>query len=177
MAFWNRGCLAYTEAVLAGRGGDAEQATQLADRAARFFEGAAPCWNHMLHRLVADDAFSDGWGDPAQWMRDAIGDLEAAGFDRLASACRGVLRKNGERVPRAGRGEAKVPRQLRQLGITSREMDVLLLVALGISNADIATKLFISPKTVETHIGSLIAKTGQGGRRELVAHAARLVPA
>jgi DNA-binding CsgD family transcriptional regulator len=174
VAYWNRGCLAYAEAVLAGRDGDTELATQLAERASRFFEGAAPCWNHMLHRLVADDAFKAGWGDPAQWMRDAIGDLEAAGFDRLASACRGVLRKNGQRVPRSGRGEASVPRQLRQLGITSREMDVLLLVAKGISNAEIATKLFISPKTVETHVGSLINKTGQGGRRELVAHAARL---
>jgi DNA-binding CsgD family transcriptional regulator len=131
----------------------------------------------MLHRLVADDAFKAGWGDPARWLRDAIGDLEAAGFDRLASACRGVLRKHGQRVPRCGRGEASVPRPLRQLGITSREMDVLLLVAQGISNTEIGTKLFISPKTVETHIGSLITKTGQGGRRELVAHAARLVPA
>jgi DNA-binding CsgD family transcriptional regulator len=55
-------------------------------------------------------------------------------------------------------------------------MDVLLLVAQGISNAEIASKLFISPKTVETHVGSLISKTGQGGRRELVAHAARLSP-
>jgi DNA-binding CsgD family transcriptional regulator len=131
----------------------------------------------MLHWLIAEDAFTDGWGDPARWLRDAIGDLEVAGFDRLASACRGVLRRNGERVPRSGRGEASVPRPLRRLGITSREMDVLLLVARGNSNAEIAAKLFISPKTVETHIGSLISKTGQGGRRELVAHAARLVPA
>ncbi len=177
VAYWNRSCLAYAEAVLAGRDGDTERASQLANYASQFFAGAAPCWNHMLHRLIAPDAFKDGWGDPARWLRDAIGDLEAAGFDRLASACRGVLRQHGERVPRSGRGEASVPRPLRQLGITSREMDVLLLVAQGISNAQIATKLFISPKTVETHVGSLISKTGQGGRRELVAHAARMVPA
>jgi DNA-binding CsgD family transcriptional regulator len=176
VAFWNRGCLAYAQAVLTGRDGDTERATQLADEASQFFSGAAPCWNHMLHRLIAEEAFKDGWGEPARWLRDAIGDLETAGFDRLASACRGILRRNGERVPRSGRGEASVPRQLRQLGITSREMDVLLLVARGISNTQIATKLFISPKTVETHIGSLITKTGQGGRRELVAHAARVVP-
>jgi DNA-binding CsgD family transcriptional regulator len=66
-----------------------------------------------------------------------------------------------------------VPAQMRRLGITSREMDVYLLVAQGMSNAEIAGKLFISPKTVETHIASLVYKTGQGGRRELVAHAAR----
>jgi len=50
---------------------------------------------------------------------------------------------------------------------------VYLLVAQGFSNTDIAERLFISPKTVETHVASLISKTGQGGRRELVAHAAR----
>jgi DNA-binding CsgD family transcriptional regulator len=52
-------------------------------------------------------------------------------------------------------------------------MDVYLLVAQGCSNAEIAAQLFISPKTVETHVANLVAKTGQGGRRELVAHAAR----
>jgi len=62
---------------------------------------------------------------------------------------------------------------MRRLGITSREMDVYLLVAQGLSNAEIAARLFISPKTVETHVASLVNKTGQAGRRELVAHAAR----
>jgi DNA-binding NarL/FixJ family response regulator len=50
---------------------------------------------------------------------------------------------------------------MRRLGITSREMDVFLLVARGFSNTEIAQKLYISPKTVETHIASLVAKTGQ----------------
>ncbi len=62
---------------------------------------------------------------------------------------------------------------MRPMGVTSREMDVYLLVARGYSNADIWARLFISPKTVETHVASLVAKTGQPGRRELVAHAAR----
>jgi DNA-binding CsgD family transcriptional regulator len=52
-------------------------------------------------------------------------------------------------------------------------MDVYLLVAQWFSNTEIAERLFISPKTVETHVASLISKTGQGGRSELVAHAAR----
>ena len=62
---------------------------------------------------------------------------------------------------------------MRRIGVTSREMDVYLLVAQGFSNSEIAERLFISPKTVETHVASLISKTGKGGRRELVAHAAR----
>jgi DNA-binding CsgD family transcriptional regulator len=173
VAFWNRGCLAYAEAVLAGRDGQPELAGELAEHGRAYFSRCAPLWNHLMHRLVAEEAFSAGWGQPACWLRTAIGDLEASGYDRLVSACRGLLRQAGERVPRSGRGTAAVPVQLRDLGVTSREMDVFLLVGQGMSNAEIAARLFISPKTVETHIGSLVGKTGRVGRRELVAHAAR----
>jgi DNA-binding NarL/FixJ family response regulator len=125
--------------------------------------------------MVAPSALADRWGQPLSWLRDATAEFEASGHARVASACRGLLRQAGERVPRAGRGNAQVPPQMRRLGITSREMDVFLLVARGFSNTEIAAKLYISPKTVETHIASLVAKTGQTGRRELVAHAARFV--
>ena len=137
------------------------------------FAPFAPWWNHLAQRLVAPDALADGWGQPVAWMREAAAGFDSIGHDRLASACRGILRKAGERVPRSGRGTAQVPPQMRRLGVTSREMDVYLLVAQGFSNSEIAARLFISPKTVETHVANLVAKTGQGGRRELVAHAAR----
>jgi DNA-binding CsgD family transcriptional regulator len=88
-----------------------------------------------------------------------------------------MLCQAGQRVPRARRTSAFVPAQMRSLGLTSREMDVFWLVAQGLSNTQIAGRLSISAKTVDTHIASLIAKTGQNGRRELVAYAARLVPA
>ncbi len=174
---WNAGCLAYADAVLAGRAGDAGRASLLAEQGAEHFASFAPWWNHLARRLVATAAFRNGWGHPSAWMRDAAGAFEASSYDQLASACRGVLRRAGERVPRRGRGSAPVPAQMRSLGITSREMDVLLLVAGGHSNAEIGQKLRISPKTVETHVASLIGKTGKSGRRELVAHAARLAPA
>jgi DNA-binding CsgD family transcriptional regulator len=172
-AGWNRGCLAYAEAVLAGRAGHRESATALAAEGSDCFAPFAPWWNQLAQRLVAPAALQDGWGEPIAWMRDAAAGFEASGHDRLASACRGILRKAGERVPRSGRGIAQVPPQMRRLGVTSREMDVFLLVAKGFSNSEIAARLFISPKTVETHVASLVAKTGRSGRRELVAHAAR----
>jgi len=53
-------------------------------------------------------------------------------------------------------------------------MDVFVLAAQGLSNADIACRLYISAKTVETHIASLVAKTGRDGRRDLIANAGRL---
>ncbi len=173
-ASWNEGYLAYAEAVLRGQEGLADQATALAEQADALLVAYAPRWRHLAHRLVAPAALMDGWGKPVAWLRDAAGEFESTGYVRLASACRGMLRRAGERVPRSGRGSTRVPSQMRGLSITSREMDVLLLVAKGHSNADIAARLFISPKTVETHVASLIAKTGQSSRRELVAHAARI---
>ena len=170
---WNKGCLLYAEAVLEGRAGHRDRATALAGQGSAWFAPFAPWWNHLARRLVAQAALADGWGEPVRWMRDAADGFESTGHHKLAAACRGVLRKAGERVPRSGRGQAQVPQQMRRLGVTSREMDVYLLVALGCSNAEIAARLFISPKTVETHVANLVAKTGQAGRRELVAHAAR----
>jgi DNA-binding CsgD family transcriptional regulator/tetratricopeptide (TPR) repeat protein len=176
-AAWNEGYLAYAEAVLKGGEGRSEQATALAQKGAALLIPYAPRWRLLAHRLVAPAALKDGWGQPVAWLREAAGEFESAGHLRLASACRGMLRRAGERVPRSRQGDTKVPPQLRRLGITNREMDVLLLVAEGQSNADIAARLFISPKTVETHVASLIAKTGQSCRRQLVAHAARTATA
>jgi DNA-binding CsgD family transcriptional regulator len=172
VAYWNRACLAYAEAVLEGKRGRREHAAELADAGGKLFAKCAPWWNHLMRRLIAPAALEDGWGEPVAWLRDAIPDFDAHGHDRLASACRGILRRAGQRVPRSGRGNADVPGQLRKLGVTSREMDVFLLVGRGCSNAEIASTLFISPKTVETHVASLVAKTGRAGRRELVALAA-----
>ncbi len=170
---WNAGYLAYAEAVVEGRDGNPLRATALADEGADRLAPFAPWWNHLARRLVAPAALEDRWGQPVEWLRAATADFEADGHARLASACRGILRRAGERVPRSGRGQAQVPAQMRRLGVTSREMDVYLLVAQGFSNGEIAARLFISPKTVETHVASLVNKTGQAGRRELVAHAAR----
>ena len=169
---WNLGCLSYAEAVLAGQAGDATRATELAREASAHFAPFAPWWDRLARRLVAEHALRDGWGEPVAWMREAAHEFDGTGHARLASACRGVLRRAGERVPRAGRGDAQVPADMRRLGVTSREMDVFALVARGMSNAQIASELYISPKTVETHVASLVAKTGKSGRRELVAHAA-----
>ncbi len=173
---WNAGCLGYAQAVLAGREGQPARASELAADGSAHFGPFAPWWNHLVRRLVAPAALRDGWGEPVGWLREAASAFEATSHDQLASACRGILRRAGERVPRSGRGTATVPAQMRRLGVTSREMDVLLLVARGASNAQIAAKLYISPKTVQTHIASLVAKTGKTGRRELVAHAAQITP-
>jgi len=59
-------------------------------------------------------------------------------------------------------------------GLTRREAEVLAEVAAGLSNAEIAAKLFISDTTVKTHVNHLLVKTGMRDRAQLVAYAYRL---
>jgi DNA-binding NarL/FixJ family response regulator len=75
-------------------------------------------------------------------------------------------------MPRRGRGDSEVPAALRALGITSREVDVLKLVAAGRTNRAIADELLLSPKTVERHLSSLFDRAGVTNRRALAALAA-----
>jgi DNA-binding NarL/FixJ family response regulator len=57
--------------------------------------------------------------------------------------------------------------------LTPRELEVLALVASGLTNAEIAERLVIAPKTAEHHVGNLLAKLGVRSRAEAAAHAVR----
>jgi DNA-binding NarL/FixJ family response regulator len=57
--------------------------------------------------------------------------------------------------------------------LTAREVEVLGLIAIGRSNADIATALSISLNTVATHVRNILAKTGCANRTEAAAYAMR----
>lgn len=168
----NAALLGYAEAVEAGRDGrraDADRLLATADE--RLAD--LPWWRHRIRLLVADAALTDGWGDPVGWAREALPVFAARGDTRLATRCRGLLRRAGAPVPRPGRGDTPVPDRLRAAGVTSREVDVLRLVAEGMTNTAIARKLVLSPRTVETHVANLVAKTGVPNRAGL-AELARL---
>lgn len=73
---------------------------------------------------------------------------------------------------------APSPDALRQTGITARELEVLQLVALGLSTREIADKLFVSMNTVKTHTASIFQKLNARRRTQAVqkASAAGLLP-
>jgi DNA-binding NarL/FixJ family response regulator len=56
-------------------------------------------------------------------------------------------------------------------GLTTREAEVLALLASGLSNAEIAQRLFVSHATVKTHINRIFAKTGARDRAQAVRYA------
>ncbi|HUG29696.1 MAG TPA: AAA family ATPase [Candidatus Limnocylindria bacterium] len=154
----------------AGRVAEAEAAFGAAERALEPF----PFYRALGIRLVAPAAIEDRWGMPGAWLHDALEFFDAAGHDRVVAAIRGLLRRAGEKVPRRGRGDSQVPPDLRVAGITSREMDVLRLAADGLTYRSIAARLYLSPRTVQTHVISILGKLGLESKSELAAHAGRL---
>ena len=70
---------------------------------------------------------------------------------------------------RAGRAEGRPPD-----GLSSREVQILGLVAKGLSNREIGAELFISEHTVANHIRSILRKSGCANRTEAASYAHRL---
>jgi DNA-binding CsgD family transcriptional regulator len=96
--------------------------------------------------------------------RRARSDLETLGADREADEAAALMRSLGARG-RAG------PRDHGLL--SKREVEVLRLVGEGLRNAEVASRLSISPKTAEHHLSRIYAKLGLRTRTELAAYAVR----
>ncbi len=97
--------------------------------------------------------------------RAACEALERLGAKRDADRAAALLRDLGAAGRSAPRGELDE--------LTGREREVLALIAAGLSNAEIADRLVISPKTAEHHVGKVLAKLGVRSRTEAATHAVR----
>jgi len=151
--------LGYADAIRAGRRGSRADACALFAAADAQMGPLVAWYRHYARRICAQAALADGWGEPVTWLREATDYFAARGDDRVAAACRGLLRGAGAPVPRRRAG-GQVPGRLLALGVTDRETEVLRLAVKGLGNRQIAERMFLSPRTVEKHVERLLAKTG-----------------
>jgi DNA-binding CsgD family transcriptional regulator len=119
---------------------------------------AAPWIRHHRARLTSDDRAE---------LTDAAAWFEEQGLAGAAEATRDRLREQGIPFPRRRSALADVPAQLQARGVTSRELEVLNLVAQGLSNREVAHTLVLSVRTVDKHVEHLLAKTGCTNRTAL----------
>ena len=112
-------------------------------------------------------AFSPSTADQVEAVRR----LEALGALPVSARVRRSLRENGVRsMP----GVARASTREHPAGLTTREQEVLELLAEGLTNEEIAGRLVISVKTAGHHVSAVLAKLGVSGRRHAVAEAKRL---
>ena len=109
-------------------------------------------------------------GAVAYLLKD-VGPKELA--ETIRAAARGETRLNPDVTQRLVAGLAggaeKGPEDL----LTEREMDVLRCLARGMSNKEIGADLFISEKTVKTHVGSILDKLGLADRTQAALYAVK----
>ena len=113
-----------------------------------------------LARLTADDRPEVAIAEASA----AFNDLTALGAVRTADQAAALLRALGAPARTGPKRHAE---------LTKREQDVLALLGHGLTNSEIGARLFISPKTVEHHVGRVLAKLGVRSRAEAAAHAAQ----
>jgi DNA-binding NarL/FixJ family response regulator len=98
--------------------------------------------------------------------------LKRAPTEEIVHAVRTVARSEALLFPAAIRRLAAAygtaDRRLERANLTTREQEVLRLMAAGRSNAEVAAELFVSVETVKTHVAGLLAKLGVRDRTQAV---------
>jgi DNA-binding CsgD family transcriptional regulator len=147
---------------------DPSPAAEHLERAIALFDDLGLAVDGARTRLLLGRALAPT--DPGAALaeaRAALHAFEVIGAARDADEAVALIRSLGARARRGGPSVDGL--------LTRREREVASLVAEGLGNREIADRLFITRKTVEHHVSSILAKLGLNGRTELAAHAAILL--
>lgn len=141
---------------------DGPAALEIAGR----YEDASRLWDR--HGCPFDAAVALLGSEAESSLQSSIRRLEQLGASATAQVARARMRSLGHSsIPsRPNRVTREHP-----MGLTSRECDVLDLLAQGMRNRDIAARLYVSPKTVAVHVGNILRKLGVINRGEAAAWA------
>jgi len=152
-------------ARVAAAAGRPEEARRLLERAMGLFADDDLPYETALARVELARALAGANPELAvAEARTALGAFEQLGAKGEADAADALLRSLGA----PGRTGPK------RVGVlTRREQEVLRLVSLGLSNPEIAQRLFISRKTAAHHVSSVLAKLGVRNRAGAIAYATR----
>ncbi len=125
---------------------------------------AAAMWS--ARRIPYEQALVLTRGSQAERF-EAIDMFEGLGATAVAAKARKALRDSGVVVPR---GKGRETRQ-NEAGLTARQAEILRLLDGGLTNTQIADRLFLSRRTVENHVAAVLDKLDVTTRDEAVARA------
>jgi DNA-binding NarL/FixJ family response regulator len=130
---------------------------------------SAAAWHEL--GCPYEEALALSQSDDAEDLRAAFDIYDSLGADPAAAIVVRRMRELGVRtIPRGARSTTRA----NPAGLTTRELDVLRLVAQGLRNSDIADQLVLSSKTVDHHVSSVLSKLGVSSRGDAAREAVRL---
>jgi DNA-binding CsgD family transcriptional regulator/tetratricopeptide (TPR) repeat protein len=127
------------------------------------FDAAAEMWAKLS--APYDQALALVDAGTADSTRAGLDVLDRLGADDVAAKVRQGLRRSGATTIPSRRRKGTLTNPA---GLTSREVEILSLLADGSTNAEIAQRLFISSKTVDHHVSALLSKLQVASRRDAV---------
>ena len=131
-------------------------------------ETAAEHWRARGCPYEAARALSES--ESSRDVAQALSEFERLGAIPAAKLARDRLRALGAPVPRGPRPTTRA----NPADLTSRELEVLRLIGVGLRNAEVAERLVLSRRTVDHHVGAILRKLKARTRGEAAARAAKL---